>query len=128
MAGVVLPTGTVTFLFSDLERSTQLVQELGTPAFTVLLEQHHRILRSAFAAPGASERGTEGDSFLVVFTDAEGAVDAAVRAQLGLAEASWPENASVRVRMGIHTGRGTLGGDDYIGIEIIRAARIASGA
>jgi predicted ATPase/class 3 adenylate cyclase len=128
MARAGLPTGTVTFLFSDLERSTQLVQKLGPRAFRVLLEQHHHILRSAFAGPGANERGTEGDSFLVVFTDAEGAVDAAVRAQLGLAEASWPENASVRVRMGIHTGRGTLGGDDYIGIDINRAARIASAA
>ena len=128
MAGVELPTGTVTFLFSDLERSTQLVQELGTPAFSVLLEQHHRILRSAFAAPGASERGTEGDSFLVVFPEAGGAVGAAVRAQLGLAAASWPENASVRVRMGIHSGSGTLGGDDYVGIDINRAARIASAA
>ena len=128
MAGVELPTGTVTFLFSDLERSTQLVQELGTPAFTVLLEQHHRILRSAFAAPGASERGTEGDSFLVVFPEAGGAVGAAVRAQLGLAAASWPENASVRVRIGIHSGSGTLGGDDYVGIDINRAARIASAA
>ena len=128
MAGVELPTGTVTFLFSDLERSTQLVRELGTQAFTVLLEQHHRILRSAFTAPGASERGTEGDSFLVVFPDAGGAVDAAVRAQRGLAEASWPHNASVRVRIGIHTGSGTLGGDDYVGIDINRAARIASAA
>jgi predicted ATPase/class 3 adenylate cyclase len=123
-----LPTGTVTFLFSDLERSTQLVQELGAAAFTVLLDQHHRILRSAFAAPGASERGTEGDSFLVVFPEAAVAVDAAVRAQLGLAVASWPEDASVRVRMGIHTGSATLGGDDYVGIDINRAARIASAA
>jgi predicted ATPase/class 3 adenylate cyclase len=123
-----LPTGTVTFLFSDLERSTQLVQELGTPAFTVLLEQHHRILRSAFAASGAKERGTEGDSFLVVFPEAGEAVGAAVRAQLDLAAAPWPENASVRVRMGIHTGSGTLGGDDYVGIDINRAARIASAA
>ncbi len=128
MALSQLPTGTVTFLFSDLERSTQLLQELGTPAFTILLEQHHRILRSAFVVPGASERGTEGDSFLVVFPEAGGAVGAAVRAQLGLAVASWPENASVRVRMGIHSGSGTLGGDDYVGIDINRAARIASAA
>lgn len=128
MARPELPTGTVTFLFSDLEGSTQLVQELGTPAFTVLLEQHHRILRSAFVAPGATERGTEGDSFLVVFPEAGAAVAAAVRAQLGLAAASWPEDASVRVRMGIHSGSGTLGGDDYVGIDINRAARIASAA
>ena len=123
-----LPTGTVTFLFSDLEGSTLLVRELGTPTFTVLLEEHHRILRSAFARPGATELGTEGDSFLVVFPEAADAVRAAVRAQLDLAAASWPESASVRVRIGIHSGSGTLGGDDYVGIDINRAARIASAA
>jgi predicted ATPase/class 3 adenylate cyclase len=128
MSEGVWPTGTVTFLFSDMERSTQLVQELGTSEFTTLLEQHHRILRAAFAGHGGIERGTEGDSFLVVFADAGAAVDAAVGAQVALATASWPDNASVRVRMGIHTGSGTLGGDDYVGVDINRAARIASAA
>jgi len=121
----VLPTGTVTFLFSDMERSTQLVQKLGQEAFTSLLEQHHRILRAACSAHGGIELGTEGDSFFVIFTDAVAAVEAAVQAQKELAAASWPDDSRVRVRMGIHTGSGVLGGDDYVGVDVNRAARIA---
>jgi predicted ATPase/class 3 adenylate cyclase len=124
----VLPTGTVTFLFSDMERSTQLVQELGQEAFTELLEQHHRILRRACSVHGGIERGTEGDSFFVIFTDAAAAVEAAVQAQQELAAASWPADSRVRVRMGIHTGSGVLGGDDYVGVDVNRAARIAAAA
>ena len=106
-----VPTGTVTFLFSDIEGSTQLVQELDSAGYRELLEQHQRLLRVAFAAHGGVERGTEGDSFFVVFRDAPSAVAAAVEAQRSLQTADWPQAHEVRVRVGLHSGEGILGGD-----------------
>ncbi|HEY8869353.1 MAG TPA: adenylate/guanylate cyclase domain-containing protein [Candidatus Limnocylindrales bacterium] len=123
-----LPTGTVTFLFSDIEDSTRLAHELDTAAYRELLEQHHRLLRSTFGAHGGTERGTQGDSFLVIFRDAPSAVAAAIDAQRSLAAAEWPSGADVRVRMGLHSGQGIAGGDDYVGLDINLAARIASAA
>ncbi|MEO8228561.1 MAG: adenylate/guanylate cyclase domain-containing protein [Chloroflexota bacterium] len=123
-----LPTGTVTFLFSDIEGSTELADRLAPPTYRGLLEQHHRILREAFAAEGGVERGTQGDSFLVVFRDAPSALAAAVQAQRSLATETWPSDEDVRVRMGLHTGEGIPGGDDYVGNDINRAARIAAAA
>jgi predicted ATPase/class 3 adenylate cyclase len=124
----VLPTGTVTFLASDMEGSTRLVQEVGPAVYREVLERHNAILRTAIDAHGGVERGTQGDSFLVMFREAPAAVGAAADAQIALAAASWPQEAEVRVRMGIHTGIGMLGGDDYVGIDVNRAARIASAA
>jgi class 3 adenylate cyclase len=112
MAERVLPTGTVTFLFSDMEGSTRLVRDLGPAAFSELLERHNEILRAAFARHGAVERGTQGDSFLVMFPEAPAALAAAATAQRSLAEAEWPDHAPVRVRMGLHTGVARLGGDE----------------
>jgi predicted ATPase/class 3 adenylate cyclase len=126
MTDRVLPTGTVTFLFSDMEGSTRLVQDLGPAAFTRILEQHNALLREAFAGHGGTERGTQGDSFLVLFPEAPAAIAAAAAAQTGLHAAGWPADATVRVRMGLHTGLGTLGGDDYVGVDVNRAARIAA--
>jgi predicted ATPase/class 3 adenylate cyclase len=123
-----LPTGTVTFLFSDIEESTRLVGELSLPAYRELIEQHHRLLREAFQQRGGYERGTQGDGFLVVFGDAIAALEAAVAVQRSLDSATWPEGVEVRVRIGLHSGRGSLGGDDYIGLDINRAARIAAAA
>jgi class 3 adenylate cyclase len=123
-----LPTGTVTFLFSDMEGSTRLVADLGPAVFTDVLERHNRVLRAAFGAHGGIERGTQGDSFLVMFREAPAALAAAAEAQRGLAETDWPGSADVRVRMGIHTGVGTLGGDDYVGLDVSRAARISGAA
>ena len=123
-----LPTGTVTFLFSDIEGSTRLVQQLGPAAYTELLERHNAILRAAFERHGGTERGTQGDSFLVMFPEAPAAVEAAVEAQRELSTTSWPAGAEVRVRMGMHAGLATLGGDDYVGIDVHRAARIAAAA
>ena len=117
-----LPTGTVTFLFSDIEGSTELADRLSPPAYRGLLERHHGILRETFETHGGVERGTQGDSFLVVFGDAPSAVAAAVQAQRSLAAETWPGEADVRVRMGLHTGQGILGGDDYVGNDINRAA------
>ena len=126
--GNELPMGTVTFLFSDIEGSTRLAHELETAAFRQLIEQHHRLLRSSFSAHGGTERGTQGDSFLVIFRDAGPAVAAAIDAQRSLAAAEWPPGADVRVRMGLHSGEGIAGGDDYIGLDTNLAARIASAA
>jgi predicted ATPase/class 3 adenylate cyclase len=126
MAKRELPTGTVTFLFSDIEGSTQLVRELGSEAFTDALEQHHRAIRGAIAANGGIELGTEGDSFFVVFREPRSAVDAAVQAQITLAAATLPNDTKIRVRMGLHTGIGVLGGDEYVGLDVNRAARIAA--
>jgi predicted ATPase/class 3 adenylate cyclase len=123
-----MPTGTLTFLFSDIEGSTRLVESLGTAAYRELLEQHQRLLRSAFAAAGGFERSTEGDSFFVAFRDAPSAIAAAVAAQRALATANWPGGEPVRVRMGLHTGQGIAGGDDYVGLDVHRAARIAAAA
>ncbi|MGH8957059.1 MAG: ATP-binding protein [Acidimicrobiia bacterium] len=121
-----LPTGTVTFLFTDIEGSTRLVQELDPAMYGELLEHHNRLLRAAFRDHGGIERGTQGDSFLVIFPDPPSAVAAAVDAQRSLEAAKWPPGAQIRVRMGLHSGAGIHGGDDYIGVDINRAARIAS--
>jgi predicted ATPase/class 3 adenylate cyclase len=120
-----LPTGTVTFLFTDIEGSTRLLQRLGD-RYTALLEDHGEILRSAFREAGGYPVSTEGDSFFVVFQSAPAAVSGAAAAQRALQGHPWPDGEQVRVRMGLHTGEGKLGGDNYIGIDVHRAARIAS--
>jgi predicted ATPase/class 3 adenylate cyclase len=120
-----LPTGTVTFLFTDIEGSTRLVQSLGDQ-YAAVLAEHCRIMRQAIAEAGGTEIGTEGDSFFAVFPDAALGLEATVSAQRGLATAAWPAGADVRVRMGLHTGEGTLGGENYIGLDVHRAARVAS--
>ena len=122
-----LPTGTVTFLFTDIEGSTQLLRDLGD-AYASVWKQHQLIIREALAAAGGAEVGTEGDSFFAAFSSAPGAVRAAVAAQQGLAAHAWPAGHSVRVRMGLHTGDGVLSGSDYVGMDVHRAARIASAA
>jgi predicted ATPase/class 3 adenylate cyclase len=123
MADRQLPTGTVTFLFSDIEGSTRLLQKLGD-AYAELLAEHSRVFRSAIGDAEGTEVSTEGDSFFVVFPSPVAAVEAAARIQRSLMEALFPE--PVRVRMGLHTGEGRLGGENYIGIDVNRAARIAA--
>ena len=120
-----LPTGTVTFLFTDIEGSTRLLDRLGE-AYPAVLEAHQRILRDAFAARGGIDVSTEGDSFFVVFPAAAQAVAAAAEAQRALGAHGWPVDGEVRVRMGLHTGDGLLGGDNYVGVDLHRASRIAS--
>ncbi len=119
----ILPQGTVTFLFTDIEGSTRLVQELG-PRYRDLLERHQALLREAFRA--GVEVGTEGDSFFVAFASATDAVTAAVDGQLALAREPWPDGRRVRVRMGLHTGQANPGADGYVGFDVHRAARIAA--
>ena len=120
-----LPTGTVTFVFTDIEGSTRLVQELGEE-WAELVARHDEILRAAIASGGGTEVRTEGDAFFAAFPTASGAVNAALVAQQGLAGEPWPEGHAIRVRMGLHTGSGSLGGDDYVGLDVHRAARIAA--
>jgi predicted ATPase/class 3 adenylate cyclase len=122
----VLPTGTVTFLFTDIEGSTRLLQELGRERYAEIQEAHGRLMRSGIAQGDGAEIRTEGDSFFVVFPTPGGAVLAAVACQRALASHPWPHGGSVNVRMGMHTGEGYRGGDDYLGIDVNRAARIAA--
>jgi class 3 adenylate cyclase len=116
-----LPTGTVTYLFTDIEGSTRLLQDLGD-RYGAVRDQHAVILRQAIRDGDGVEDSTEGDSFFAAFTSPVAAVRAAVAAQRGLAGHGWPAGFPVRVRMGLHTGEGTLGGDNYSGIDVNRAA------
>jgi predicted ATPase/class 3 adenylate cyclase len=122
-----LPTGTVTFLFTDIEGSTRLLRELGD-SYRAVQDDHMRLMREAIAQGGGTEIRTEGDSFFVVFPSATEAVRAVVTAQQSLAEHTWSHGEPLRVRMGLHTGEGRLGGDDYLGMDVNRAARIAAAA
>ncbi len=119
-----LPAGTVTFLFTDIEGSTQLLHKLDDKYIT-LLDDHHRLLREVFARWHGREVGTEGDAFFVSFPLATDAVAAVVEAQRTLAAHSWPGGAVVRVRMGLHTGEAWRGTGGYVGMAVHRAARIA---
>jgi predicted ATPase/class 3 adenylate cyclase len=125
MATDAPPVGTVTFLFSDMEGSTRLLQQLGD-AYGDLLLRHNHIFREAIREHGGTEISTEGDSFFVVFGNALGAVKAAADIQRSLADYSFPQ--PVRVRMGLHTGEGRLASGSYIGMDVHRAARIAGAA
>ena len=120
-----LPTGTVTFFFSDIEGSTRLIQQLGERYPDVLLA-HHTIQREALAANGGHELRTEGDSFFIVFKSALEACAGAAAVQKRLHEYSWPIGNEVRVRIGLHTGEATLVGNEYLGLDVHRAARVAS--
>jgi predicted ATPase/class 3 adenylate cyclase len=122
-----LPTGTVTFLFTDIEGSTGLLQALGA-RYAAVLDEHAAIIRRAVSGSRGIEVSTHGDAFFAVFRSPPGAVGAAVAAQQGLAGHDWSPGPPVRVRMGVHTGEGILGGDDYAGIDVHRAARVADAA
>jgi predicted ATPase/class 3 adenylate cyclase len=115
-----LPTGTVTFLFTDVEGSTRLLHELGGESYAEALAEHRRILRDAFAAKGGVEVDTQGDAFFYAFPTAPGALEAAGEATYALA------SGPIRVRMGIHTGTPHLGEEGYVGVDVHRAARIAA--
>ena len=121
-----LPEGTVSFLFSDVEGSTRIVQRVGDERFRELLDAHYAAIRRAVAACGGIEVGSEGDSLFAVFATAPGAVAGAVAAQRALAEVEWPDDAVIRVRMGVHTGLGRVRGRDYTGLDVHRAARVAA--
>src|ERR671930_2020317 len=121
----VLPRGTVTFLFTDIEGSTQLLKRLGERYGGALLE-HQRLLRDAFARWSGLEVDTQGDAFFIVFPRAKDAVAGALAAQRELRRESWPDGIEVRVRMAMHTGEPSVAGDRYIGLGVHRAARICA--
>src|SRR5260370_21700934 len=98
-----LPSGTVTFLFTDIEGSTLLLQRLGH-RYPAVLEEHRRLLRAAVEVRGGHEVAAHGDAFFVVFSRATDALAACVEGQRALAANIWPEGAELRVRMGLHTG------------------------
>ena len=115
-----LPTGTVTFLFTDVEASTKLLHELGSEAYGDALAGHHRVVREASARHGGVEVDTQGDAFFIAFPTALGALDAAREAQEALAR------GTIRVRMGIHTGTPHLTEEGYVGPDVHKGARIAA--
>jgi predicted ATPase/class 3 adenylate cyclase len=115
-----LPSGTVTFLFTDIEGSTKLLHELGPDGYARALLEHRRILRDAISRNGGAEVDTQGDAFFVAFPTAPGAVDAAREAQETLA------SGPIRVRMGLHTGSPHLTEEGYVGEVVHKGARIAA--
>src|SRR5713226_10445187 len=99
-AGVELPTGTATFLFTDIQGSTKLVQQLGIERWREILDTHYEILRREFEAHDGREVNTEGDAFFIAFRQAREAIAACAGGQKALYAHPWPEDAVIRVRMG----------------------------
>ncbi|HKW59542.1 MAG TPA: adenylate/guanylate cyclase domain-containing protein [Candidatus Dormibacteraeota bacterium] len=124
---MTLPTGTVTFLFTDIEGSTRLMQEVGD-RYVKAQSDHHDILRAAFTGRRGRELRTEGDSFFAVFESAVDACGAAATAQRDFESHQWPEGVTLRVRVGVHTGEAPLVGNEYIGLDVHHAARVAASA
>jgi class 3 adenylate cyclase len=122
-----LPSGTVTLLFSDIERSTQLLRRVRG-RYAAILAEHQRLLRAAFERGHGREIDTQGDSFFVAFRTARDAVAAAVAAQRALAEHPWPDGVRLRIRIGLHTAEPEAADERYVGLGVHRAARICSAA
>jgi class 3 adenylate cyclase/tetratricopeptide (TPR) repeat protein len=129
MAGAMtgLPSGAVTFLFSDIEGSTRLVKALRE-RYAQVLADHRHLVRAAIASHAGHEVDTQGDAFFVAFASAKQAVLCALAVQRALAGHEWPSGLSVRVRMGIHTGQATPVEGVYTGLAVHRAARICAAA
>jgi class 3 adenylate cyclase len=120
-----LPSGTVTFVFSDIEGSTALLKRLGD-RYDEVLTEHRRLMRGCFTEHGGVEIDTQGDAFFFAFPRAREAVSAAVGAQRAHAEHDWPDGVDVLVRMGLHTGEPALGSEGYLGLDVVRAARLCT--
>jgi YVTN family beta-propeller protein len=120
-----LPSGAVTFLFTDIEGSTRLVKQLRE-RYGDVLHEHQRLLRAAFDAHGGHEIDTQGDSFFVAFSSARDGLLAAVDGQLALSAHPWPDGVRIKVRMGLHTGQAVASGGRYTGLAVHRAARIGA--
>jgi class 3 adenylate cyclase/predicted ATPase/DNA-binding CsgD family transcriptional regulator len=123
-----LPQGTVTFLFTDIEGSTRLLERLGRDPYGELLTAHRALLRGAVLAHGGAEVDEQGDSTLAVFASAGAAVAAAVEAQRSLASHEWPVGVAVRVRIGLHSGEAKLSGGAYVGLAVHRGRRVCDAA
>ncbi len=122
-----LPRGTVTFLLTDIESSTRLLQRLGD-AYAALLRDVQAIIRTKVRRVGGHEVDARADEFFAVFQHPARALDAALAIQRSLRKREWPEGVEVRVRIGLHTGRPTLGDAGYLGIAVHTAARVCSAA
>jgi class 3 adenylate cyclase len=120
-----LPQGTVTFVFTDIEGSTELLKELGE-RYRDVLGRHRQIVRESFVRAGGVEMDTQGDAFFFAFTRARDAVEAAVDVQRAHATGEWPEGVQVRVRIGLHTGEPSVHDEGYLGLDVVRAARICT--
>jgi len=121
-----LPSGTVTFVFTDIEGSTRLLQELGDETYGQVSGDHRRLVRETFGEHGGTEIDTQGDAFFFSFPRARDAVAAAVDAQRALHDHEWPGGREVLVRMGLHTGEPHVGEEGYLGLDVVRAARISA--
>jgi predicted ATPase/class 3 adenylate cyclase len=121
-----LPTGTVTFLFTDIEGSTRLLQDLGDTVSEQVFADHRRLLIEAAESAGGTVYQDQGESFVLAFHRAKDAVLAAVAVQRVLANHSWPGGIALRVRMGLHTGEPANTRGEYVGVDVHRAARICS--
>jgi class 3 adenylate cyclase/uncharacterized small protein (DUF1192 family) len=115
----------VTFAFTDIEDSTELLKRLGDD-YGDVLTAHRRIVRDTFTARDGIEIDTQGDAFFFVFLRARDALEAAVEAQRAHAAATWPGEVDVRVRMGLHTGEPAVHEEGYVGLDVVRAARICT--
>jgi class 3 adenylate cyclase len=121
-----LPSGTVTFVFSDIEGSTSLLKQLGDERYAALLATHRRIVRETFGMHDGQEIDTQGDAFFYSFPRARDAVAAAVEVQRAHEHESWPDGVAVRMRLGLHTGEPAVGEEGYTGLDVVRASRIAA--
>jgi DNA-binding SARP family transcriptional activator/class 3 adenylate cyclase/energy-coupling factor transporter ATP-binding protein EcfA2 len=121
------PSGTVTFLFTDIEGSTRLFRQLGH-GYVDLLERHRRLVRAAVATAGGVEVNSEGDGLFFAFSSAAAALAASVAAQQALVAEEWPPGCEVRVRMGLHTGEAAPHDGDYVAIAVHQAARVRDAA
>lgn len=123
-----LPSGTVTFLFTDIEGSTSLLERLGRDTYSELLDRHRAIVSSAVDGTNGSVVDVQGDSVFAVFSNATDAVTAAVEAQRALLQEEWPDGARLLVRFGMHTGEAALGSSGYVGISVHRGRRVCDAA
>jgi class 3 adenylate cyclase len=124
--GASLPSGTVTFVFSDIAGSTALLKQLGDVEYAQLLAVHRRLVREIFAAHDGQEIDTQGDAFFYSFVRARQAVAAAVEVTRAHAKGTWPGGVDVRIRLGLHTGEPAVGDEGYTGLDVVRASRIAA--
>jgi len=117
----------LTFLFTDIEGSTQLVEELGS-GYSLALRVHRSVLNACFDRCGGKEFGSEGDALFAVFSRREGALTCAVDAQRRIEGYAWPEGARLRVRIGVATGPARISGGEYVGVPVHEAARVCAAA
>ena len=119
------PGGTVTFVFTDIEGSTALLKRLGE-GYAEVVATHRSIVREELGSRGGVEIDTQGDAFFFSFTRATDAVAGAVAAQRRMAAHPWPDEVQLRMRVSLHTGEPVAGEEGYVGIDVVRAARICS--